>query len=416
MSLIKTSFYSGIGTGISLLAKLITNKVIAVYLGTNGMFLLGQLKDFLNIGTLFSTAGSNHGVVKYVAEYQDKPQKLIPFLSTALKVHLYSSVVVFLITFLFKTQISQLLFQDSQYANAIAAVGLSFISIALFSYVMSVLNGFRNIKLYVTINIISAILSAIITIYLVINYNIDGAFYAIAISQVLSFIISFTALYFDHRLNLKFLKFDFSQFHLKNLSKFSLMAVVGPVCIILSTLFVRGHLERQLGETYAGSWEGMWRISGMYILFLTTTFQFYIIPTFSNLDGSDLKKEIFKVWKLSFPAIIIITFTVYALKDILITFMFTEEFLLINTIILFHLLGDAVKINSWVLGNILISKANTKIFIAFQIGWAIIFCFLTYLFTKHYGFVGVSIAYFATYVLHFLCMNIYFRKLLWTKS
>lgn len=416
MSLIRTSFYSGIGTAISLITKLITNKIVAVYLGTNGMFLLGQLKDFINIGTLFSTAGSNHGVVKYVAEYQDKPQKLIPFLSTSLKIHLYSSIVIFLITLFFRGQISEVLFKDNQYSNVIAAVGLSFIAVSLFSYVMSVLNGFRNIKLYVTINIISAILSAIITIYLVINYNIEGAFYAIAISQVLSFLISFIVLYFDNKLNLKFLKFDFNQFHLKNLSKFSLMAIVGPVCIILSTLFVRGYLEQNLGESYAGSWEGMWRISGMYILFLTTTFQFYIIPTFSNLDGAELKKEIFKVWKLSFPTIILITLTVYALKDLLITFMFSEEFLLINTIILFHLLGDAVKINSWVLGNILISKANTKIFIAFQIGWAVIFCLLTYLLTKTYGFVGVSVAYFITYVLHFICMNIYFRKLLWFKS
>ena len=47
MNFIKTSIYSAASTTISLLVKLITNKIIAVYLGTNGMFLIGQLKDFL---------------------------------------------------------------------------------------------------------------------------------------------------------------------------------------------------------------------------------------------------------------------------------------------------------------------------------------------------------------------------------
>ena len=55
MNFIKTSFLSGISTAISLLARLISTKIVAVYLGTNGMFLMGQLKDFLRLG---NTIGS----------------------------------------------------------------------------------------------------------------------------------------------------------------------------------------------------------------------------------------------------------------------------------------------------------------------------------------------------------------------
>jgi PST family polysaccharide transporter len=160
----------------------------------------------------------------------------------------------------------------------------------------------------------------------------------------------------------------------------------------------------------------MWRISAIYIMFLTTTFKFYLLPTFSDISGKALKKEVFKVWTLSVPAIIIITLAVYFLKDFIIPLLFSKEFILINTILLFHLLGDAIKINSWVLGNILVAKANTKVFIIFQIGWAIMFCTLSIILIKTYGFVGVSIAYFLTYVLHFIAMNIYFRKLLWLKN
>jgi PST family polysaccharide transporter len=159
----------------------------------------------------------------------------------------------------------------------------------------------------------------------------------------------------------------------------------------------------------------MWRISAIYLLFLTTTFNFYLLPTFSKLSGTQLKKEVFKIWFIVLPVILIIALTVYFLKDFVIVFLFSKEFLLINSLIAFHLLGDIIKINCWVLGNVLISKAKSKVFILFQIEWALAFSVFVFLFVKIYGFVGVSIAYFAAYLLHFILMNIYFRNLLWLK-
>jgi PST family polysaccharide transporter len=64
----------------------------------------------------------------------------------------------------------------------------------------------------------------------------------------------------------------------------------------------------------------------------------------------------------------------------------------------------------------MIAKADTKSFIFFQIEWSTIFVILTYILIGKYGFVGVSIAYFLTYIVHFSLLNIYFRKLLWVKD
>jgi PST family polysaccharide transporter len=416
MSLLKTTFFSGISTGVSLICKLITNKIIAVYLGTGGMFLLGQLKDFINIGKIAGNLGTDNGIVKYVASYKDDESKMTSFLATGLKLHIYFSVLVCLITFMFKDQLSNYLFQDLKFSNAIALLSFSFITVTLHGFFMAVFNGLKKIKTFITINIISTIIASTVVVILVLKFEILGAFYALIIGQIIGFIIS---ILFIRKLNLITLKkfsFKIDRLHFKNLTKFSYMAIVAPVCMIGATLFIRFFLNDKLGSEYAGSWEGMWRISAIYIMFLTTTFKFYLVPTFSEISGNALKKEVFKVWTLSIPTIIIITLSVYFLKDFIIPLLFSKEFMLINTILLFHLLGDAVKINSWVLGNILIAKANTKVFIFFQIGWAVIFCTLSIILIKTNGFVGVSMAYFLTYVLHFLAMNLYFRKLLWLKN
>ena len=415
MNLLKTSFYSAISTAVNLIFRLITNKIIAVYLGTNGMFLIGQLKDFISISSSVGNLGTTNGIIKYTAEYKEQPNKINSFLDTGLKVHLYSAVVVCILTLIFKNEISNYFFNDLAFSNILVLLAFSFVTLSLQSFIMAIFNGLKQIITYVKINIISTIISTLLMIILVIKLNVIGAFYAMALNQILVLLITFIWIKKLPISKLNPLTLGINKVHFKNLTKFSLMSIFAPLCLVFATLFVRFYLNKKLGYNYAGSWEGMWRLSAIYVMFITSTFQFYLLPTFSNMTDTFLKKEVFKVWSYSIPAILISTASVYLLKDFIIRIIFSEEFLLINTIILFHLLGDIFKINTWVLGNVLISKAKTKAFIAFQIAWAIIFSTLVMLFVNNYGFAGVSYAYFGACAIHFLSMNFYFRKLLWIK-
>ena len=101
MNFIKTSIYSAASTTISLLVKLITNKIIAVYLGTNGMFLIGQLKDFLKIGNTLGTMGIETGTVKYSSELNEKENNFKDLLATSFKIHLFTSLIIVVLILVF---------------------------------------------------------------------------------------------------------------------------------------------------------------------------------------------------------------------------------------------------------------------------------------------------------------------------
>ena len=413
MNFIKTSFLSGLSTAISLLARLISTKIVAVYLGTNGMFLMGQLKDFLRLGNTIGSFGIENGIVKYVSEYESEKTKLSNIIATSFKINFASALIFSSLILVFKNQISDFLqinFSENFYFLILI---FSIISASIHTCFLSIYNGLNKIKLYVLVNIFSNIVSAIILVILVLEIEIIGAFYALAINQIFSLLINIIMFFIYKPFEIRWVFKQFVYDNLKKLSSFSVMAVVGPTCLIISTFMVRDFIFTEFGSDYAGSWEAMWRISAIYLLFLITTFKFYLIPTFSKLNNNELKKEVFKIWKVVIPIIIIITAGVYITKDLIINILLSEEFMLINTIIFFHLLGDVIKINCWVLGNIMISKADTKSFIFFQIEWSVVFVALTYLFIGKYGFVGVSISYFITYIIHFSLLNLYFRKLLW---
>tara|TARA_B110000503_G_scaffold61819_1_gene98024 strand:+ start:5032 stop:6204 length:1173 start_codon:yes stop_codon:yes gene_type:complete len=390
-----------------------------VYLGTNGMFLIGQLKDFLKIGNTLGTMGIETGTVKYSSELNEKENNFKDLLATSFKIHLFTSLIIIALILVFYNYLTVSLSEEMSEMNNYFfkyVLCFSILSFSIQTFIMSVLNGLKKIKIFIFINILATIISGGVLIYLVINYLTIGAYYALILSPIITLITGLIISLFLKPFKLNFLNSVFKLQHFKNLSNFSLMAIMAPLCLISTTFIVRYYISEEFDSNHAGSWEAMWRISAIYLLFLTTTFKFYLVPTFTNLENNSLKKEVFKIWKTTLPIIIIITLGVYISKDLIINILFTSEFNLVSSLILFHLLGDIIKINCWVLGNILVAKAKTNHFVLFQLEWSIIFVFLSIILVNIYGFVGLSIAYFITYIIHFLLLNIYFRKLLWRSN
>ena len=416
MNFIKTSFLSGLSTGISLIARLISTKIVAIYLGTNGMFLLGQLKDFLRLSNTISSFGIENGIIKYTSEYEKQETELKGVIGTSFKINFFSAVFVSGLILIFKERVSDFLQINFDQNFYFLILIISVISASINTCFLSVYNGLKKIELYVLINIFSNVLSAALIILLVLKMKIIGAFYALALNQILSLLINILFYLYFKPFKIKWILESFLKENLKKLSKFSIMAIAGPSCLIISTFIIRDHIYNEFGSDYAGSWEAMWRISAIYLLFLITTFKFYLIPTFSKVNDNKLRSEVFKIWKVTIPIIILITVAVYMTRNIIIDVLLSKEFILINVIIFFHLLGDIIKINCWVLGNIMISKADTKSFVFFQVEWSTLFILFSYLFIEMYGFVGVSISYLVTYVIHFGLLNLYYRKLLWVKN
>ena len=152
MNFIKTSFLSGISTAISLLARLISTKIVAVYLGTNGMFLMGQLKDFLRLGNTIGSFGIENGIVKYVSEYENDKLNLSNIIGTSFKINLYSALIFSSLILIFKNNIGNFLqinFSENFYFLILA---LSITSASIHTCFLSIYNDL--IKLNCTYGLI----------------------------------------------------------------------------------------------------------------------------------------------------------------------------------------------------------------------------------------------------------------------
>jgi PST family polysaccharide transporter len=80
-----------------------------------------------------------------------------------------------------------------------------------------------------------------------------------------------------------------------------------------------------------------------------------------------------------------------------------------------QLLGDLLKMSTWVLGYLLVAKAMTKTYIFVEIISCALFVGLSMLFVKMFGTIGATIGYATAFLCQLLVMIFIFRKLLFNK-
>jgi len=216
--------------------------------------------------------------------------------------------------------------------------------------------------------------------------------------------------HFSLRLILQNKKIDFRSInHLLPLGLMTLFsAVVGPIIYI----FIRNLISTQSSLDAAGHYEAMQRISGFYMMFVTTLITFYFLPELTKAKSLDEERKLtFAFYKGIISIFGIGLVVIYFLRHFVIQVLLTKEFELVSDLFLWQLLGDFFKALSLILGIRFYAKKIMKgYFVTEIISFTILFCSSYFLIPK-LGSEGAVMAYAITYAAYFFILVIYFRTL-----
>lgn len=410
MTLIKTSVLTGISTVIKLVSAFVINKVIALYIGPSGLAIVGQLQNFTSIITTFSNGAISSGIVKYTAEYQDIEEKKKIF-SSSIVISLICSLIISIFLFGFSDYLSELILKDIQYSSVFIIFGATIFLFALNMVLISILNGQKEIKKYVLVNIAGSIFSLVFTSVLIMQLNLKGALYAMVLNQSVMFFVTLAFVIKSSWFKLEYFKQGLDKESLSKLSKYSLMAIVSALTVPVSHLIIREYIGENLGWDSAGYWQGIWYISTMYLMLVTTTLGVYYLPRLSEIqDNKELRKEIFGGYKIIMPIVILASLIIFLLKEYVILIAFSKDFMPMMELFAWQLMGDVIKIASWLLAYLMLAKAMTKVFIYTEVLFSALFVGLSILFVDKFGLVGITYAYALNYLLYLVMMIFIFRK------
>ena len=408
MNLLKTSALNGVAVLIKTATLFILNKILAIYVGPSGYAMIGQFQNFIQMITTFAGSAINTAVTKYTAEYYEDKQKQKKIWQNAGSIVFILSLLFALLIIIFQQQLSLYIFHSLEYQSVFIWFSIFLVFFNFNTLFLAILNGKKEILKLVLANITGRLVSLVITAALAVKYHLYGALIALSIYQSLAFFVTLYLCYKADWFKFSYLFGKIDKDTAKKFASFALMALVSAICVPLSQIVIRTYIGQEFGVNYAGYWEAMIRLSAAYLMLVTTTLGVYYLPRLSELKVlAEIKKEVYLGYKFIFPLAILGGIFAYLLRDWVIVVLFSEKFLPMADLFLWQIIGDTLKIGSWILAYLMLSKAMTKLFVMTEIVFSISSILLTYICTQMFGFEGVSIAHLVNYAMYWLCL-IYF--------
>ncbi|MCK0124465.1 O-antigen translocase [Gelidibacter sp. F2691] len=386
-----------------IVAGILTSKAIAVFIGVEGMALIGNLRNFLGAIQTFSILGFYNGFVKTIAEFKNDALKLSQTLSTAYYLGFASTVTIAFLSYYNADAINVFLFSthyNYAYVIKIMAVALPFYALNMFSF--AIMNGFAKYKMLLIINIIGQVLGLLITLILIFQNNIDGALIAAVIAPSLILLITFVGFVNQRSLSSSIKLTNVKYSVLKKFGPYAVMGLVTAIAIPLVSILIRNYIIDQVGIKEAGHWEAMQRISDYYLMFINSLMTLYFLPRFSEIDSTqEFRKEVFSFYKTTIPIFGMGLVIIYVLRSIVVSLIFSEAFQPTEELFLWQLLGDFVKVLSIVIAYQFIAKKMFAHFIIIEIFLVVVMYLSSIYLIDIFGVKGAVIGHFVSYLMHY---------------
>ncbi|MBC7641795.1 MAG: O-antigen translocase [Flavobacterium sp.] len=390
----------------------VTSKLLAIFVGPSGMALVGNLRNFITSLESISTLGFQNGIIKYVTENQEDKDKLNKVITTVFFSLLVVAIATSSVIFGFANYWNYKIFgSEFEYSFVIKVLGIALPWYALSIFFLSVINGLGQYRNVILINIFGNLLGLMFSFILIYNFRTTGALLSVVIAPALLFLLTF---YFIN-LEIKILTiinihyFDFQI--LKKLSSFSIMALVSSVFGPIVYLLIRKNIILKLGLIQAGYWESISRISSYYLLFVSTILTIYFLPKLIQSKNNQETKMVFwSYFKFILPIFIFGSILIYFSRFIIIKILFTDDFLPVNDLFFWQLIGDVFKVASLILGYQFFAKKMTLLFIISEILSLLVLYFSSIFLLEIYGIQGVVIGQAIDNFLYLIVLVFIFRK------
>jgi len=405
MSLVRTSLLNSIAVAVRVASGLVLNKILAVYVGPAGYAIIGQFQNA--VGIVVSLAGGivATGVTKATAQHFDDEARQHAVWQTAIRFSLGVSLITGISLLFIGDGLSEWLLHRTDMSSIFVCLALTLPALVGNNLLLAIVNGKKEVGIYVTANIIGSLLSVLLTGLLVFNFALYGALLAATINPAVVLLSTATIVARRDWFKAKFLWGQINRQALFELSGFGLMGVTSALTVPVSHMLIREHLVVNLGSAAAGYWQASWKISEAYLMLVTTTLSVYYLPRLAEIrTPHELKAEIVKVYRFVLPIASVGAVTIFLLRDFIIHTLFTPDFLPMRVLFPWQLVGDVIKIGAWTLSYIMLGRAMVKVFVMTEIVFSASFVLLTWLLVGFYGLTGVPIAYATNYCLYWICM------------
>jgi PST family polysaccharide transporter len=379
------------------------NKILAIYVGPVGYAALGQFQNAMQMISTVASGAINTGVTKYTAEYDADETKQRVVWQTAGSIAMIGSIILSVLIFIFRADLARLYLSNESFAPVFGWFSVTLTLFVFNSLLLAILNGKKDIRRYIIVNIVGSLFSLLVTSLMVVQWGLMGALVGFAVYPSMVFFVTLIICVKTPWLNLNNLIGRMDKEVVKNLAKYTAMAFTTAATVPISHILIRTYLGEELGLDFAGYWEAMCRLSGAYLMLVSTTLSVYYLPRLSEIKlRAEIRRELLAGYRVIVPVVIGFSLVLYFFRFYIIEFLFSKSFLPMEELFVWQLVGDVLKIMSWMCAFVMLAKSMTLEYIIAEIIYSLVFYVTVIFLVVKFGFKGAAYAHSFSYGVYLL--------------
>ena len=410
----KSTFLFGFVQVFNILVKVITNKIVAVLLGAEGIGLIGIYNSTINLLKTGAGLGISQSAVRDISEAnasgdRDKFSKII---SVTKKVIVFTALLGCVITIVLSPWLSEWTLGNKSYVLAFVCLSIVVGINILTEGQLAILKGMRQLNALAKASMIGALAGFITAIPMYYFFGKQGIVPSLIMTALSAL---FFSNYFVKKIQYDRQKKSFIEvfYETKPMVQMGIGLMLSSFLISVSDLIISSFIRsvgniQEVGYFIAGT-VIMHGYFGVVINALSTDYY----PRIAAINKNDklLEEELNRQSSVSLilccPLIVLFLF----LLPLFVKILYTDDFFPTIELVKYGILGTIITICSNQVDMILVAKFKTKLFLIISIFYRIAQVAINIILYQYWGLVGSGIALTIMGVLHFIIMTSVVYKL-----
>jgi PST family polysaccharide transporter len=369
--LIVSASIMGISTVVSLIVGVLRSKVMATFLGPQGVGIFSQAFSFFTAASTVASLGLGAGIIRYICRYKEqKKNSLIKHtIISSFILQMFVCALWMIIVVIFANKISLIIFSTSIYSSLLIFIALAIPLTTLVYLIGSIFLSLDNVKAFASSRIWGYLIGIAPMFLLVYFWGVKGSIVQIFLVAFIS--CSFCLYYFIRLIPTKY----YLPKHIFELAgsfstgtrvfRYGLVMLINTALTSLSILTVRSLIIHRLGIAANGYYQVLVAFSAYHLPFFTNVIWSHLYPCISSStrSSSEINKELNNT--VRFFAIGITSVIVFILltKRFLVPLLFSHKFTTAIPLMETQLAGNFFALFSLLLASSVLAKGRIRMYL-----------------------------------------------------
>ncbi len=407
MSIFKASVWALIVIAIDFMVGIINQKIYATFVGNEGLVLIGNFNNVMNILLLLGSGGVLSGITKVVAQKDSQSIWKHIFALLVATALITSIVATILFPFIKQTVVPK---GVEVHPLALGGLLIALPLMVIYTGYMHLLMGLKKVKTYSLFRISQQIVNLISTFILTATFLFNGIILSSYIPSLFMFLV-LVIVFKNVVVKPEFSNLSKTKVLYKELAQFSLATFISTILLYSSQLFIRNYVSVHLSVEEASYWQVLVTLSRMWLAFFSFVIVTYLFPQMASIQDIRIaRRKAFSLISLLLLGSSFIGLILYMLRNILIILIYNNDFLEAANYFHLQIIADIIKIAGLSFAYYSLAKGWIRLYIFSEIIYYALWIFLGSLLLPSLGLKGIFYAQMVSISAYALLLGIFFVK------